>query len=546
MGTTLTRGGHMGVFSETLAALDQGNQPGRWAFIPYDQLSAQTGVLRDSQPADLGLIFCETRWKPSQRPYHKQKLALLLSNQRQFALEMARAGYAVRYLDDDRPYANILEDCADKCGVIDVMEPAEFELRQQLRPLVERGLIRPLPNDYWYTTVDDFRRSQGKHRKWRMDRFYRYIRKKYDVLVDDKGKPEGGKWSHDADNRQPWNGQPKAPIRLRFEPCAIVNEVCEMVATRFADHPGELKPDVIPSTAEHAQRLWEWNLAHCLSLFGPYEDAMSRHEIYLFHTGISSLLNLGRLHPRHLIEDVAALDIPLNSKEGFIRQVIGWREFVRHVHRETDGFRQLDDEFKEAASVENKPSFLGAHNRLPPLFWGDQSGLGCLDHVISEVWEHGYTHHINRLMVLANWATLLDVSPRELSDWFWVAFVDAYDWVVEPNVIGMGTFGVGELMTTKPYVSGSAYINKMSDYCGDCQFQPGKTCPMTSLYWAFLDRHRDRLSGNPRLSLVLGSSRKRAAEKKQEDARVARLVIDTLQRGERLSVERMHEIEMAS
>ncbi|MEJ2482212.1 MAG: FAD-binding domain-containing protein, partial [Gemmatimonadota bacterium] len=216
-------------------------------------------------------------------------------------------------------------------------------------------------------------------------------------------------------------------------------------------------------------------------------------------------------------------DAPLASREGFVRQVLGWREFMRHVHARTDGFRDLSGSAAteaDAATEPAAPSALGAEMPLPPAWWGSKSGLACLDTVVGSVLRTGYSHHITRLMVLANLATLLDVSPRELTDWFWAMYTDAFDWVVEPNVLGMGTFGAGDLMTTKPYVSGAAYIHRMSDYCENCAFDPKKDCPITSLYWAFLSRHEEALKENPRMRLPLASMRKRAEAARARDAGV--------------------------
>jgi deoxyribodipyrimidine photolyase-related protein len=242
---------------------------------------------------------------------------------------------------------------------------------------------------------------------------------------------------------------------------------------------------------------------------------MSSRSSNLFHTRISALVNLHRLLPARVVRDVAAMEIPMASKEGFIRQVLGWREFMRHVHEETDGFRLLE-----------KSNVLDAHQPLPAAFWRGGSygervtGMNCVDSVIEDVWREGYSHHITRLMVLSNLATLLDVSPRELTDWFWVAYVDAYDWVVEPNVLGMSTFSLGPVFTTKPYVSGSNYIHRMSDYCEGCKFDPKTTCPFPSLYWAFLARHADVLERNPRISMLYRSLAKRPPEQLVADQKV--------------------------
>jgi deoxyribodipyrimidine photolyase-related protein len=236
---------------------------------------------------------------------------------------------------------------------------------------------------------------------------------------------------------------------------------------------------------------------------------MSVESRSLFHTRISALLNNGRLLPARVVRDVEALAIPLASKEGFIRQVLGWREFIHHVHAQTEGFRTLD--------LEGSPNALGAKERLPRAFWGEPSGLRCLDRVVEEVWETGYGHHITRLMILSNLATLLSIDPREETDWFWVAYIDAYDWVVEPNVLGMGTFALGDLFVTKPYVSGAAYIHKMSDYCAECAFSPRKDCPITALYWDFLERHKRVLKDNPRVAMPLRSLAKRDRAQKRRD-----------------------------
>ncbi|MCL7980292.1 MAG: deoxyribodipyrimidine photolyase, partial [marine benthic group bacterium] len=256
-----------------------------------------------------------------------------------------------------------------------------------------------------------------------------------------------------------------------------------------------------------------------------------------FHTRISFLLHVHRLLPRQVIEEVARSDAPLASREGFIRQVLGWREFMRHVHLRTDGLRDLSGSASEAteeATEPATPSVLGADRPLPPAWWGAESGLACLDTVVGSVIRTGYSHHITRLMVLSNLATLLDVSPRELTDWFWAMYTDAFDWVVEPNVLGMGTFGAGELMTTKPYVSGAAYINRMSDYCGSCAFDPKKDCPITSLYWAFLARHEEQLKENPRMRLPLASMRKRDEAARERDLGVFEWVSRELSGGREL------------
>lgn len=522
----------------------------RWIYVPYDQLTDRVGPLSRAEPGEIGLVFVESTWKAARRPYHQQKLAMVLANQRHFAVEQAARGVAIDYRQTDAPYEQVLAQVVDERGRLTVMEPAERELRAAVRGLVEAGALRVVPHEGWLTTDQDFREGAGEA-PYRMDAFYRQVRRRTGLLMRD-GSPLGGRYSHDGDNRQSWRGDPVAPAPPTFPVDALTAEVGDLIAQRFAHHPGTLRLDRLPATAAHAETLWAWALGECLRDFGPYEDAMSRHSRGLFHTRIAPLLNLHRLLPARVVRDVADADVPLNSKEGFIRQVLGWREFVRHVHRATDGFRDLPsvpmrpepgdggfalwsgEVWSGSAGPDGgaAPSVLGAREPLPPAWWGTRSGLSCLDTVVEELWDEGWTHHIPRLMVLANLATLLDVDPRELTDWFWVAFTDAYDWVVEPNVLSMGTFGTGEIMTTKPYVSGSAYLHRMGDYCKTCAFHPKKTCPVTPLYWAFLARHADQLGVNQRMSLALGGLKRRSPERQAHDARIFALLRERLMAGE--------------
>ena len=526
----------MSAFLELLrerGALDR--EPARWAYVPYDQLSDRFGPW--SRDPDIGLVFVESRWKAARRPYHKQKLAFLLSNQRHFALEQANAGRAVRVLAGADDYASQLRAFIRVHGAIVMMEAAERELRANLAPLVEDGAVVVVPHEGWLTTDDDFAQAGKGGPPWRMDAFYRAVRKRTGFLMDADGKPIGGRYSFDGENRKRWPGEPAAPVIPRFEVDAITQEVGALVERWFGDHPGSLDLAAIPCTAEAAQEVWGWAAAKCLVHFGPYEDAMSVERRNLFHTRLSPLLNVHRLLPGDVVDDVLRQDLPLPSQEGFLRQVIGWREFVRHVHRATDGFRSLPDgPAPQDALGQAAPSYLGSERPLPPVYWGNApSGLHCLDSVVDGVWAEGMSHHITRLMVLSNLATLLDVSPRALTDWFWEAYIDAYDWVVEPNVLAMGSFGVGDLMTTKPYVAGAAYIHRMSDYCDACAFHPKKNCPITPLYWAFLGRHRDALEGNHRIAMPLRSEARRKDAQKKHDRRCYERVSGLLADGGRLT-----------
>ncbi|NIQ37652.1 MAG: deoxyribodipyrimidine photolyase [Proteobacteria bacterium] len=553
----------MTAFRRTLAKRKTNFQGRRWVFVPYDQLSDAIGPLAVEAPEHIGIVLVENPWKAGRRPYHKQKLALILTNIRHFALEQAERGVAVRHVISRGPYRKALEPLFEELGPMRMMEPAERELRVDLQPLVEAGNLELIPHEGWLTTRDEFEMSDRDGPPWRMDKFYRFIRREKGILMED-GKPVGGKYSFDPENRLPWAGDPPAPSPPTFPTDPIKEEVKKLIQTEFQHHPGRIDLEALPGTAADAEALWSWAKRECLPNFGPYEDAMSTKSRGLFHTRISSIVNIHRLLPDRIINDVVNADLPLPSKEGFIRQVLGWREFVHKVHVTTDGFRHLPTKPPSIAKIPGdggysrwrggpwpskgrrgdpdggaEPSLLGDGIPLPTTYWGEESGLACVDCIVSDVWRDGYSHHITRLMVLSNLARLLDISPRELTDWFWVAYTDAYDWVVEPNVLAMGSFAVGELMTTKPYVSGAGYINRMSDYCKACAFDPKVNCPFTSLYWAFLSRHENVLRRNPRLRMPMVSLSKRRANRRRHDRSVFHWMRETLLAGNVLRPENL-------
>ena len=545
----------MSVFYKELALKQPKAEGRRWIFVPYDQLTDTVGPLSREDPKSLGIVLVENTWKGGRRPYHKQKLALILTNMRHFALEQAERGIAVRHIVTNGPYHTALSPLIPQLGTLRVMVPAERELREDLLKLSRSGGLDFIPHEGWLTTPAQFYESTGKMPPWKMERFYRRVRTETGILMKD-GKPIGGKFNYDVENRLPWHGIPPAPDPPAFKVDNIKAEVGRLINKHFSNHPGDLNLKMLPGTRNDAHSLWQWAKDACLYHFGPYEDAMSRASRNLFHSRISALLNIFRLNPNDIVQDVLAMDIPLAGKEGFVRQILGWREFVYHVHTTTDGFRSIENEATPVAKWPGDggyntwsgkkwpsgktdrvlnggaaPSLLGNEFPIPPVYWGEPSGLACLDHVVKTVWEDAYSHHITRLMVLSNLATLLDIRPRELTDWFWIAYADAYDWVVEPNVLGMGTFALGDLMTTKPYVSGAAYIDRMGDYCEGCSFNPKKNCPITPLYWAFLSRHQAALAKNPRLRMPMASLRKRKSQRRTQDRKVFNHVQDVLSKG---------------
>ncbi len=545
----------------------------RWIYVPYDRYTDRTGPLSEQAPEQTGIVIVESTAKALRRPYHKKKLVVLISNMRHFALEQAARGVSVLYHFSPESHGTALRMLQRERALpeLDCMVPAERELRLDLHKAIADGLrMRFVPDTTWASGTDDFTRVYGPFRAGKsyvMDRFYRAMRLKTGVLMRG-GKPAGGQYSFDADNRNPYKGEVPVPKAPGFPPDAITLEVIELVERIYGHHFGVTEGFDLPCTQAQADELWAQFLQQMLAHFGRFEDSMRDDFLQLFHSKTSVLLNLGRLLALDLIRDVAALAeesaVPMSSAEGFIRQLLGWREFMRHLHEQTDGYRLLagtvpqetrlidqevsPDQTPEAAEAYGpedayagaRPSALGANLPLPAAYWGVRSGLHCLDTVVAQVIRDGWSHHITRLMVLSNLAVLCGFSPRELTDWFWFGYVDAYDWVVEPNVLGMATYADGGLTATKPYVSGAAYINRMSNYCGHCRFDPKKSvgpgsCPFTALYWTFLERNHERLAGNFRMQMPYNTLRRKKPEELVQLRARAAEAVDELQSAKRPS-----------
>jgi deoxyribodipyrimidine photolyase-related protein len=529
-----------------------------WIYVPYDRLHDGVGPLAETKPEDAVLVFMESQAKGTRRPYHKKKLTLVLSAMRHFALEQAERGCRVVYGQSSASFSDGLMELQERWQWNELIcnRPAERELRTELEVACADGLRITFAKDTaWLSTTDDFEAAFPKRaasngavkagqRTYLMDTFYRAMRQKSGILME-HGKPNGGKFSFDAENRLPWRNELPVPVRPSFAPDEITREVMAMIEERHPDTFGSLAGFDLAVTRKDAEAVWAFALERCLPYFGPWEDAMSSSHPDLFHSMTSPLLNLTLLRPCDLVQQVAeayaAGNVPLASAEGFIRQILGWREFIRHIHEATDGFRKLENpgalHLDSEMWVGASPNALSAHRKLPPVYWGTRSGMHCMDTIVAGVVADGWSHHITRLMVLSNLATLCGFSPRELTDWFWFAYIDAYDWVVEPNVLGMATFADGGLTATKPYVSGAAYINKMSDYCGSCALNPKQTlgagsCPFTALYWSFLERNEAVLAPLNRMAMPLATMRKRSSAERAALRERAEAAITQLERGE--------------
>jgi len=453
------------------------------------------------EPGSGTVVLVESIDKGHALPFHRQKLVLVLSAMRHFADELADAGHDVEVVRA-QTYADGIRAHVARHGSSRVVAlvPRDQGLEQSLR---DADLGAPLdlrddggPGGHFLLTRAEFAQWAADRAQLRMDTFYRWIRRHLDVLLHD-GKPVGGKWSFDADNRKPARGDRPPPLP-RYAPDAVTREVMTEVG-RWSTGWGTLDGFGWPVTRRDALNALSRFVTERLPLYGDYQDAMVEGESFLWHACIAPALNLGLLHPRDLLEAAIAAHergaAPLNAVEGFVRQVIGWREFIRGVyHLRMPGLRAANR--------------FGAEAPLPDLFWDpERTDMACVRDAVRSVRDHGYAHHIQRLMVLGNLGLLLGVRPIELSHWFWAGFVDAHEWVELPNVHGMA-LAADSTFTTKPYAASGAYIHRMSNHCRGCAYDvKAKTgdasCPFNSLFWDFMVRNRDDLSRNPRLAMLL-------------------------------------------
>jgi deoxyribodipyrimidine photolyase-related protein len=468
-----------------------------------DQLSVDTTPLRSAD----SVLMIEAHGFGERRPYHPQKLTLVFSAMRHFRDDLRDRGYDVTYLQADS-FGDGLDEYFDANPGDDlvVMDPPSHGAADRLQSLVDArgGSLTVVENDLFVTTPAEFDDWAGpvddtaESETFRQENWYRHVRRETGVLMDD-GEPAGGQWNYDEDNRETPPDDWEPPAVPEFDPDELTREVLSFVTDRYDDHWGNADPDAFrwPVTRQEAKAALDQFVAVRLSAFGDYQDAMVHGEWALAHSLLSAAINLGLLHPMEAVEAAEAAyergDAPLNAVEGFVRQLLGWREFMRHVYR-----RAMPD----MASANQ----LDQTRDLPPAYYEGDTDMVCLDEAVGHVYEHGYAHHIERLMVLSNFALVYGADPHELDEWFYFAFVDAYDWVTTPNVVGMGSFAT-DVLSSKPYASSGNYINKMSDYCRRCPYAVSKTtgenaCPFNSLYWDFLKEHEDLLRGTGRMGLM--------------------------------------------
>ncbi len=463
------------------------------------------------------VLLIESHEFPERLPYHPFKLTLVFSAMRHFRDRLRDDGYDVTYVECES-FGDGLEQYFDAAPDDDLVlqRPPAHGAGDRLRDLVESagGSLTLVENDQFLTTREDWDEwADDDADSFRQEHWYRHVRRETGILMDD-GDPVGGDWNYDDSNQETPPDDWSPPSIPEFQPDEIVREVHEFVTERY-DHlwgNEDLDDFVWPVTREQALQALDQFVEVRLPAFGPYQDAMVGDEWALDHSLLSPAINLGLLTPEEVTERVeSAYDergvgpdadpeevaadgaIPLASVEGFIRQVIGWREFMRHVYRES---------MPELAESNQ----LDADRDLPELYYTGETEMECLSEAVGHVWERGYAHHIERLMLLSNFATTYGADPQELDEWFHFGFVDAYNWVTTPNVIGMGTFA-SDVLSSKPYASSANYVNKMSDHCSSCKYAHTKTtgenaCPFNSLYWDFLKENEETLRGTGRMGLM--------------------------------------------
>lgn len=478
-----------------------------------DQLSPAIASLQGADLETDTVLMAEVSSEATYVRHHKKKIAFLFSAMRHFAEELENTGHKVDYTKiTDPENAGTLRQEVQRAldtGRFDrlvVTRPGEYRLLKDMEEWEsEFGIPVDLrDDDRFVCSIDEFAEWGRDRKSLRMEYFYREMRKKTGLLMDGD-EPTGGAWNFDQENRKALPKSLTPPPRAMSEPDKITRQALVDVEARFGNHFGDLEPFHYATTRREAERIFEAFACDILPCFGEYQDAMATGEPWLWHGIIGLYLNCGLLDPLAVCRraEKAYRDghAPLNAVEGFIRQIIGWREYVRGLYW-----------FKMPAY--KTLNALGADRRLPDLYWTAETDMKCMAEAIGQTRRHAYAHHIQRLMVTGNFALLSGIHPDEINDWYLVVYADAYEWVELPNVTGMAIFADGGIMASKPYAASANYINKMSDYCKSCRYSHTKrtgegACPFNFLYWDFLARNKDRLSGNGRMGLVYKNLQKK-------------------------------------
>jgi len=504
----------------------------RLVLVLGDQLSPGLSALREADKDNDTVVMAEVAAEAGYVPHHPKKIAFVFAAMRKFAARLEAEGWTVRYtrLDDPGNTGSICGELlrrAEETGATEVLatEPGEWRLIAELE---DSALpVHQFADDRFIASHAEFETWAEGRKALRMEYFYRDMRRKTGLMMED-GKPAGGKWNFDHDNRKPAPEEVAFGGPMQFTPDETTREVLDLVEERFASNFGTVRPFWFATDGEQARRqLTHW-IKGGLPGFGDYQDAMLSENKFLYHSLISLYINAGLLDPLEVCREVEAAwrdgHAPINAAEGFIRQIIGWREYMRGIY-----FREGPDYTRRNA--------LNHQRALPDLYWGGETKMRCLSKAVAQTRDEAYAHHIQRLMVTGNFALLAGIDPHEVHEWYLAVYADAYEWVEAPNVIGMSQFADGGIVGSKPYISSGNYIHKMSDYCGDCAYSVTKktgqgACPFNLLYWAFMDRHRDRFEGNPRMAQMYRTWDRMDAAKRETILSEAGDFLDRMSAGE--------------
>jgi deoxyribodipyrimidine photolyase-related protein len=478
--------------------------------ILADQLSETITSLEGLDKANDIVMLCETMKEVTNVPHHPKKIAFLFSAMRHFAAELEDRGICVRYtyLDHPNNTGSIEEEVKRALQELKPMrlvitEPSEYRLLAHIKTWQTQLPIPAeiLPDKRFLATHKDFSDWANNKKQLRMEFFYREMRKKYAILMDPDEKPTGGKWNYDKENRKPPKSGMKSPPRLSHKKSAITKAVLQLVKTSFTHHFGTLEPFHYAVTRNQALMELDHFVTHLLPSFGDYQDAMVANEPYLYHSLISSYLNAGLLLPLEICKKAENAyytgHAPLNAVEGFIRQILGWREYIRGVYWH---FMPEYGEFNA----------LNAKRLLPDFYWTAKTNMFCVSEAVRHTRDHAYSHHIQRLMITGNFALLAGLDVKEVQDWYLAVYSDAYEWVEMPNTLGMSLFGDGGIVASKPYAASGKYIHRMSNYCENCVYKPDEmfgdnACPFNALYWDFIVRHEDKFRHNQRMPYIFST-----------------------------------------
>jgi deoxyribodipyrimidine photolyase-related protein len=497
-----------------------------------DQLAPTLSSLAAGDPSRDRVLMAELHDEATYVRHHKKKIAFLFAAMRHFAVELRAGGWTVDYVTLDAAdnqgsfTAQVTQAVAQlRPERIVVTEPGEWRVAQMFTGWQERfGVpVDVLGDDRFLSSPAEFRAWAEGRKQLRMEYFYRDMRRKTGLLMEGD-QPAGGQWNFDAENRKPADADLFMPRPLAFEPDAITQAVLELVAARFDNHFGDLMPFGFAVTRADAEAAFAAFVRQALPRFGDYQDAMLAGEPFLYHAVIAQYLNCGLLDPLQVCRQVEAAwkagKVPLNAAEGFIRQIIGWREYVRGIY------------WLKMPGYEHS-NFFGHTRALPGFYWTGETEMACVRAAVTQTKEQAYAHHIQRLMVTGNFAMLAGIDPHELHEWYLSVYADAYEWVELPNTVGMSQFADGGLLASKPYAASGAYINRMSNYCGSCRYAVKQrtgpdACPFNALYWQFIARHRGKIGGNPRMAQMVRTYDKFARDEQQRIADSAAAFLATL------------------